>query len=322
MKILGTLHGSSLKKIANFGQSITIQMPNILKVNKPEDYITYVGGDNRHPLIGVIDFEKISPIPQSLNSYGVYGLFMHRHIPNDLVYGCGTYDYRSGTLICVAPGQIGGREAGGELIELDGWALLFHPELLKGTHLEKKIRDYSFFDYQVNEALHMSEKERDIVVAIMRHIQSEIENDNDGLQRDILVSYIDALLNYCQRFYNRQFQMRKIESTDILMKFNSLLTEYFDADIQLEQGLPGIQYFADKLNMSPNYFSDLIKRYTGYNASNMIREHVIRLAKNALNASGSVSQVAYSLGFEYPQHFTRMFKKHTGLTPSQYIAGV
>lgn len=295
-------------------------MPKILKVNTPADYCRYVGAECRHPLVGVIDYGKVSPVHSSLNSYGVYALFMHSNIPDGLMYGCGGYDYRSGTLICVAPGQIGGKEDNGELINLDGWAILFHPEILKGTHLEKAIRKFSFFDYSVNEALHMSEEERDIVSELMRSIQREIDANDDAIQRNILVGYIDVMLNYCQRFYDRQFRTRRRDNTDILMRFDSLLTDYFEQNKQLAAGLPAVQYFAERLNMSANYFSDFIKRSTGDNAGNMIRNHIVRIAKNMLVSSGNVSQVAYSLGFEYPQHFTRMFKRQTGMTPSQYMS--
>ncbi len=297
-------------------------MPKILKVNTPGDFCSFVGAVCRHPLIGVVDYEKISPVPHSLNYYGVYGLFMHSNIPEGLTYGCGSYDYSSGTLICVAPGQLGGKEDNGGKIDLDGWALLFHPGLLKGTHLEKDIRKFPFFEYRVNEALHMSGQERDAVVGVLRSIQKEIDTEADAVQNNILIGYINVLLNYCQRFYNRQFCNRNMRNTDFLIRFNELLTNFFDDGRQLEMGIPPVSYFADKMNISPNYFSDVIKKTTGTSAGVLIREHVVRLAKNELASSGNVAGTAYALGFEYPQHFTRMFKRQTGLTPSQFIAGL
>lgn len=192
----------------------------ILKVNKTSDYSGYHGLTDRHPLITVIDFSEISPIRHSLNKYGVYGVFVQENNDLDLMYGCGKYDYKDGSLICVSPGQIGGKEENGERVSIGGWAMLFHPDLIRGTQLEKDITNYSFFDYSVNEALHMNEKEREIVVSIFKRIKSEIENPHDDLQNDILVSYISLLLKYCQRFYNRQFLTRKLSNNDILSKFD------------------------------------------------------------------------------------------------------
>lgn len=210
-------------------------MQQILKVNRPDDFMSYVGAEGGHPLVGVIDYAEVSPVPHTLNSYGVYGLFMHSNIPDGLTYGCGSYGYREGTLICVAPGQIGGMEDNGELIELDGWALLFHPDILKGTHLEKEIRKYSFFDYSVNEALHMSEQESSIIASLMRHIKTETQAPADHLQNNILVGYITVMLDYCRRFYDRQFSMRGTENTDMLMRFDALLSEYFDRGMQARE---------------------------------------------------------------------------------------
>lgn len=233
-------------------------------------------------------------------------------------YGCGKYDYKKGTVICVAPGQIGGKEDNGERVTLTGWALLFHPDLLHGTLLEKSIKNYSFFDYRVNEALHMTNEEHDIFVSLIRQIRDELQNRQDELQNAIIVGYIELLLNFCQRFYNRQFITRKLENSDILMKFDSLLRDYFEEKIQQTLGLPTVQYCADKLCMSPNYFGDMIKKTTGDTASNYIRQYIIQRTKNELTAGASISQVADELGFEYPQHFSRMFKKQTGMTPSEY----
>lgn len=289
-----------------------------MKIKNVSDYSRYVGHINRHSLVSVIDYAEVSPIRHSLNNYSVYGIFFHNEADIDLSYGCGKYDYKKGTVICVAPGQIGGKEDNGERVTLTGWALLFHPDLLHGTPLEKNIKNYSFFDYRVNEALHMTNEEHDIFVSLIRQIRDELQNKQDELQNAIIVGYIELLLNFCQRFYNRQFITRKLENSDILMKFDSLLRDYFEEKIQQTLGLPTVQYCADKLCMSPNYFGDMIKKTTGDTASNYIRQYIIQRTKNELTAGASISQVADKLGFEYPQHFSRMFKKQTGMTPSEY----
>lgn len=294
-------------------------MTKILKVNKTSDYSEYHGLTDRHPLITVIDFSEISPIRHSLNRYGVYGVFVQEKNDLDLTYGCGRYDYREGSLICVAPGQLGGKEDNGERASIGGWALLFHPDLIHGSQLEKEIRHYSFFDYSVNEALHMNEKEHDIVVAIFRRIKSEIDNPHDDLQNDILVGYISLLLKYCQRFYNRQFITRQLSNNDILSKFDRFLSGYFAESRQMKDGLPTVTICAEYLCLSSNYFSDLIKKMTGESAGRLIRQFIIRQVKNELASGFTVAETAYKLGFEYPPHLSRMFKKETGMTPTDYI---
>lgn len=293
-------------------------MSKILKVRSVNDYGSYLGCPARHPLVCVIDYAEVSPIRHSLNNYGVYALFLRDDVGVELDYGCGRYDYNQGTLLCVAPGQVGGKEDNGERVSITGWALLFHPDLLRGTLLEKRIRDYSFFDYRVNEALHMSDREHDILVSLMRRMREELDNERDAQQDAILVGYIGLVLNFCQRFYNRQFQSREAENSDILVRFNRLLADYYEQQLQLKLGLPTVQYCADRLCLSPNYFGDVVKRTTGDTASNHIRRFVIRLAKNGLSAGESVVQVADRLGFEYPQHFSRMFRRQEGITPSEY----
>lgn len=294
-------------------------MPKILNVNKTSDYSRYHGLTDRHPLVTVIDFSKISPIRHSLNKYGVYGVFVLDDNDLDLTYGCGKYDYKDGSLICVAPGQIGGKEDNGERSSIGGWAMLFHPDLIRGTQVEKDIKSYSFFDYSVNEALHMNEKEHGIVVSILRRIKSEIDDPHDDFQNDILIGYISLLLKYCQRFYNRQFITRKLSNSDILSKFDIFLHGYFADNLQMKNGLPTVNICAEHLCMSTNYFSDLIKKMTGESPGRHIRQFVVRQIKNELASGLTVAEVAYKLGFEYPAHLSRMFKKETGQTPTEYI---
>ncbi len=272
-------------------------MSKILKIRNVGDYSQWVGHTDTHPLVSVIDYAEVSPVRHCLNNYSVYGIFFHDEANIDLAYGCGKYDYKEGTVICVAPGQIGGKEDNGELVKLTGWALLFHPDLLQGTALEKHIREYSFFDYRVNEALHMTDEEHDILVSLMRQIKDELQKKHDALQDAILVGYIELMLNFCQRFYNRQFITRKLVTS----------------------GMPTVQYCAAKLCMSANYFGDLIKKMTGDTASNYIRQDLIQRVKNELASGANISQVAYELGFEYPQHLSRMFKKFCGYTPTDYL---
>ncbi len=297
-------------------------MSKILKVRNPNDYSRYLGLAEQHPLVCIIDYEEVSPIRHSLNNYSVYGLFLRDDATVNLDYGCGRYDYEKGSLMCVAPGQIGGKEDDEERVSITGWALLFHPDLLHGTPLEKAIKSYTFFDYRVNEALHMTDEEHDTLVSLMRQIRDEVKRTRDAVQDAIIVNYIGLVLNFCQRFYNRQFITRKLDNSDMLMKFECLLHDYFDGNLQLKLGLPTVQYCADKLCMSANYFGDMVKKTTGDTAGSYIRQYVIRQAKNELATGTSIAQAAYALGFAYPQHLSRMFKQQTGMTPSEYCAQV
>ena len=298
-------------------------MSKILKVSNVGDYIRYVSEQEQHPLVGIIDYAALSPVRHSLNNYGVYGVFMHEHLSVDLTYGCGKYDYRNGgTVICVAPGQIGGKEDNGERIDLDGWALLFHPDFLHGTSLEKEIRSFSFFDYNVNEALHTSSEEFEILASFMRRIKQELEGNRDGMQDAIIVDYISLLLNYCKRFYERQFLTRKIANADTLQRFHAVLEAYYAQENPFQSGLPTVAYCADQLCMSAGYLGDLVRRHTGDTAINYIHRFILQKAKSLLSAGKTITEVAYDLGFAYPQHLSRLFKKKAGLSPSEYVNGI
>ena len=200
-----------------------------------------------------------------------------------------------------------------------GMGILFHPDLIRGTSLGKEIKRYSFFSYESNEALHLSEQERKIIVDSFEKVQIELEHAIDKHSKHLISKNIELLLDYCMRFYDRQFSTRSEANKDVLIKFEHLLDEYLQSDLLREQGVPTVRYFADKICLSPNYFGDLIKKETGKTAQEHIQNKVINLAKEwILGTNKTVSQIAFELGFQYSQHFNRIFKKNVGCTPNEY----
>ena len=237
----------------------------------------------------------------------------------DLRYGKNTYDYQEGTLLFIAPGQVISGDSSGAFYQPKGYALVFHPDLIHGTPLRRHIQDYTFFGYQSNEALHVSERERKLVLDCFSKIQHELEHAIDKHSKRLIVSNIELLLNYCTRFYDRQFITRDHVHKGILERFEDLLTAYFLSDKPQMIGLPSVAYCATELNLSANYFGDLIKKETGKSAQEYVQTKVIELAKEGIFDPGkSVSQIAYELGFKYPQHFTRFFKQRVGQSPHEY----
>ena len=291
----------------------------ILHIESVGEYNAQLGIETLHPLVSVIDMSEVSPIRHQRQTFGFYAIFLKEVKCGDLLYGRHHYDYQEGTLVCLAPGQVIGVEDNGEKFQPKGWALVFHPDLIRGTSLARNMKEYSFFSYEVNEALHLSERERELVIDSLRKIRNELEHAIDRHSRRLIAINIEMLLDYCLRFYERQFITRQQANRDILTRFETLLNAYFTADNALRKGLPTVKYCAGELCLSSNYFSDLIKRETGKTAWEYIQHKIISLARERLlMPSHSISEVAYGLGFQYPQHFTRVFKRATGMTPNEY----
>jgi AraC-like DNA-binding protein len=252
-------------------------------------------------------------------STGFYTIMLKNLCPGTLRYGRNYYDFQEGTLFFLAPHQVISLEDPEDTRDLYGWGLVFHPELIRGTSLNARMKDYSFFSYQVHEALHLSEKEKQKLGEIVEDIQFELEQNIDRHSKTVIVSTIELLLNYCNRYYDRQFITRSESNKDILADFEGILQRYFETEVLQELGFPSVKYFAGQLHLSPNYLSDLLKKETGKNGTEHIQLHVIELAKDRLLGSkASVSEIAYDLGFEYPQYFSKMFKKKTGYTPAEF----
>lgn len=294
-------------------------MEKIERIDTVRQYNDSLGVDTLHPLVSVVDFDEM-PIYQYFRRYmGIYAVFLKYINCGDMKYGCQPYDYEDGTLVFISPGQVYGIDSKGKIIKPSGKALVFHPDLIANTDLGRKIKDYTFFSYEVNEALHLSKKERATVNDCFGKIAYEIDQNIDKHSQTLIVSNIELFLNYCMRFYDRQFITRSNANKDILTRFENLLNEYFKSEKPLTLGLPSVTYCADQLHISTNYFGDLIKRETGKTALDYIQSKLINEAKSMIfDSNKSISDIAHQLGFKYHQHFSRLFKQRTGITPNEY----
>ena len=299
-------------------------MDKILNLDSVDLYNKLYGLETLNPLVSVIDLNKATSSVDLIRfNYGIYALYLKLEKACDIKYGRQTYDYQEGTIVCFAPGQTAETNPTTDKVQVNAHGILFHPDLLRGTSLGKNINKYTFFSYEVNEALHLSEEERSIVMDCLKIIRMELEHGVDKHSKTLLVNHIELLLNYCMRFYERQFITRGKTNRDVLTRFENLLDEYFESTLAEQDGLPTVKYFADKLCLSSNYFGDMFKKETGKSPQEYIQEKVIELAKERISGTAdTVSQIAYSLGFQYPQHFCRLFKKRVGYTPSEYRAQI
>lgn len=291
----------------------------LLNIKTVTEYDDMLGVETLHPLVSVIDLSKAKPMKHMRHTFSFYTVYLKDEKNCDLLYGRRSYDYQKGSVICLAPGQVIGIEDTGEVFQPKGWALCFHPDLIAGTSLARSMKEYTFFSYEVNEALHLSKRERELFVDCLSKIQHELEHAIDRHSKRLITIHIETLLDYCLRFYERQFITRTDANQDILTRFERLLDDYFTKGQAQQNGLPTVKYCATELCLSPNYFGDLIKKETGKSAQEYIQLKVTEIAKDlVLNPEKSISQIAYELGFQYPQHFTRLFKKLTGYTPNEY----
>lgn len=274
-----------------------------------------------HPLVAVVDFSKTTDHieEETRITTDFYSVMFKNYCKSAVTYGRKAIDFDEGSLICMAPNQV--ITIDNEIEPRDhpmGWGLFFHPDLIRNTSLNAKMKDYSFFSYEMAEALHLSEKEKQLLYDCIVKIQSEIKENIDDYSQMIIVSTIELLLNYCNRFYGRQFITRKATNRDVLEKVETLLKQHF-AEKTRQKGLPTVKHLAAAVHLSPGYLGDLLKKETGMNAQEHIHQVVIEHAKNTLlNTDHSVSEIAFELGFEYPQYFSRLFKQKTGITPLEF----
>ena len=272
-----------------------------------------------HPLIAYVDLNQSLPMLRSQFMLGFYAVIIKETRCGDIRYGNQYYDYDEGTMMFIGPNQIIKHETEGEIHQPYGKALIFHSDLIKGTNLGKHIHEYTFFSYASYEALHLSNKEREKILVCFDNIENEIIQNIDRHSKKLILSNLELLLNYCTRFYDRQFITRENIGQGIIEQFEQHLNEYLRHEKLQEIGLPTVSFFADTLNLSPNYFGDLIKKETGKSAIEYIHLKLLEYAKEKImDKTKSISEISYQLGFKYPQHFTRLFKQKVGVAPNEY----
>ncbi|UPK67646.1 helix-turn-helix domain-containing protein [Chitinophaga filiformis] len=274
-----------------------------------------------HPLISVIKMEAVRQLREN-EPKGIiqnfYAIALKRNFTGKLKYGQQEYDFDEGVMFFISPGQVYSIEAN-KALEHSGWLLLIHPDFLWNTPLAKTIKQYEYFSYAVSEALHLSEKEEAVIAAIMQQIEQEYHSNIDKFSQSVIIAQLELLLTYAERFYHRQFITRKISNHKILARLEELLNSYFNSEDLLKKGLPTVQYIAQSLNVSPNYLSSLLKVLTGQNTQQHIHSKLIEIAKEKLSTTAlSVSEIAYELGFEHPQSFSKLFKTKTNLSPLEF----
>ncbi len=297
-------------------------MNEIIQLDTVDKYNKLYGLETLHPLVTVVDLTKATHIVNHVGmNYGLYALYLKCTEGCEIKYGRKKYDYQEGSIVSFAPGQIAEVNTAEDEVRPEVYGLLFHPDLIRRTPLGQNIKNYGFFSYASHEALHLSEREKEIVMDCLKKIDQELKHGIDKHSRTLISMTIELLLNYCLRFYERQFITREDENADILQKFEAQLDLYFDDKNAKNQGLPTVKYFADSVFLSPNYFGDLIKKETGKSAQEYIQHKLIEKAKDLIISTElTMSEIAYDLGFQYPQHFSRLFKRQVGITPNEYRA--
>jgi len=276
-----------------------------------------------HPLVTIIDYSKVDMknAPESGRFVcDFYSVNFKKHC--SFIYGRQTFDHQEGTMHCTAPGQVIKFDRDEEEGRSEGWGLYFHPELIRNTKLGDKINEYSFFSYGENEALHLSEQEKRTLLTILKQMEVEYNTNIDQFSQELIVSNIELLLNYCKRFYGRQFITRTNQNKDVIVRFEKFISQYFNSEELQEKGIPSVKICAEFMHLSPNYLSDLLKNETGKNTQEHIHFYMLEKAKNLLSKPElTISEISYELGFEYSQSFSKFFKKKTGVSPTVYRTG-